>query len=56
MEEAGIGSSVTQNIGLIINVGGKYQGMQTTYVLGRPTVNEERTIGLVECFIVPLPP
>jgi len=56
MEEAGIGSGVTQNTRLIINVGGEYQGLQSTYVLGQPSVNEERTIALVECFSVPLPP
>jgi len=56
MEEAGIGSGVTQNTRLIINVGGEYQGLQTTYVLGQPSVNEERTVALVECFSVPLPP
>ena len=56
MEEAGIGSGVTQNTRLIINVGGKYHGLQTTYVLGQPSVNEERTIASVECFSVPLPP
>lgn len=48
MEEAGIGSGTTQNTRLIINVGGKYQKLQTTYVLGQPTVNEERTIASVE--------
>lgn len=56
MEEAGIGSGVTQNTRLIINVGGEYQGLQTTYVLGQPSVNEERTTAFVECFSVPLPP
>lgn len=56
MEEAGIGSGATQNTRLIINVGGKYQSLQTMYVLGQPTVNEERTIASVECFSVPLPP
>lgn len=56
MEEAGIGSGATQNTRLIINVGGEYQRLQTTYVLGQPTVNEERTIAVVECFSVPLPP
>ena len=56
MEEAGIGSGTTQNTRLIINVGGKYQALQTTYVLGQPTLNEERTIASVECFSVPLPP
>jgi hypothetical protein len=56
MEEAGIGSGVTQNTRLIINVAGKYQALQTTYVLGQPSVNEERTVAFVECFSVPLPP
>ncbi|KAL8790927.1 MAG: hypothetical protein Q9213_000352 [Squamulea squamosa] len=56
MEEAGIGSGVTQNTRLIINVGGKYRSLQTTYVLGQPSVNEERTMASVECFSVPLPP
>lgn len=56
MEEAGIGSGVTQNTRLIFNVGGKYEGLQTVYVLGQPTLNEERTIATVECFSVPLPP
>jgi len=56
LEEAGIGSGGTQTTRLIISVGGKYQRLQTTYVLGQPTVNEERTIALVECFSVPLPP
>ncbi|OCK74286.1 hypothetical protein K432DRAFT_470314 [Lepidopterella palustris CBS 459.81] len=46
MEETVIGSGVTQNTRLIINVGGKYQGLQTTYVLGQPSVNEDRTIAL----------
>ena len=56
LEEAGIGSGKAQNTRLIINVGGKYQGLQTAYVLGQPVVNEERTVVLVECFSVPLPP
>ena len=56
MEESGIGSGATQNTRLIINVGGKYQSLQTMYVLGQPTVNEERTIASVECFSVPLSP
>ena len=56
MEESGVGSSVTQNTRLIINVGGKYEGLQSEYVLGQPTLNEERTIASVECFSVPLPP
>jgi hypothetical protein len=56
MEEAGIGTGVTQNTRLNINVGGQYQALQTTYVLGQPSVNEERSVALVECFSVPLPP
>lgn len=56
MEEAGIGSGVTQNTRLIINVGGMYEGLQSMYVLGQPSVNEERTVAMVECFSVPLPP
>lgn len=56
MEEDGIGSGVTQNTRLRIDVGGEYRGLQTTYVLGQPSVNEERTVALVECFSVPLPP
>ena len=34
MEEAGIGSGATQNTRLIIIVGGKYESLQTMYVLG----------------------
>ena len=56
MDEDGIGSGVTQNTRLSINVGGKYQALQTTYVLGQPSVSEDRTVALVECFSVPLPP
>lgn len=56
MEEDGIGTGITQNTRLNINVGGKYQALQTTYVLGQPSVNEERTVAYVECFSVPLPP
>lgn len=56
MEEAGIGSGATQNTRLIINVGGEYEGLQSMYVLGQPSVNEERTVASVECFSVPLPP
>ncbi|EFE40998.1 hypothetical protein TRV_04290 [Trichophyton verrucosum HKI 0517] len=55
IEESGIGSGATQNTRLIIQVGGKYQGLQTMYVLGQPTVNEARTVASVECFSIPLP-
>ncbi|RAH49628.1 uncharacterized protein BO66DRAFT_314352 [Aspergillus aculeatinus CBS 121060] len=55
IEESGIGTGGTQNTRLIIQVGGKYRNLQTMYVLGQPTVNEARTVALVECFGVPLP-
>jgi hypothetical protein len=55
IEETGIGSGATQNTRLIIQVGGKYQGLQTVYVLGQPSVNAARTVASVECFSVPLP-
>ncbi|KAF3484363.1 uncharacterized protein GIQ15_03687 [Arthroderma uncinatum] len=55
IEESGIGSGATQNTRLIIQVGGKYQGLQSLYVLGQPTVNEARTVASVECFSIPLP-
>lgn len=56
LEETGIGSGAAQNTRMIINVGGKYQGLQTLYVLGQPSVNAEGTIATVQCFSVPLPP
>lgn len=56
LEKSGIGSGVTQTARVVINVGGEYQGLQTMYVLGQPSVNEERTIASVDCFSVPLPP
>ena len=55
IEETGVGSGATQNTRLIIQVGGKYKGLQSIYVLGQPSVNEARTVALVECFSVPLP-
>ena len=55
LEESGIGSGSTQNTRLIIQVGGEYQGLQSMYVLGQPSVNEARTVASVECFSVPLP-
>ena len=56
MEEDGIGSGLVQNTRLTINVEGKYKALQTTYVLGQPSVSEDRTVAYVECFSVPLPP
>jgi hypothetical protein len=56
MQEDGIGSGRVQNTRLTINVGGKYQALQTMYVLGRRSVSEDRTVAYVECFSVPLPP
>uniref|UniRef100_UPI003BEF4C47 DUF3237 protein n=1 Tax=Aspergillus TaxID=5052 RepID=UPI003BEF4C47 len=50
IEEDGIGSSATQNTRLIIQVGGKYADLQKMYVLGQPSVNEERTVATVECW------
>lgn len=55
IEEAGIGSTTTQNTRLIIQVSGKYEGLQQLYVLRQPTLNEDRTVGQVECWSVPLP-
>ncbi|KAE8389868.1 hypothetical protein ETB97_012357 [Aspergillus alliaceus] len=55
IEETGIGSPATQNTRLIIQVSGKYEGLQKLYILGQPSVNEERTVGQVECWSVPLP-
>lgn len=55
IEEAGIGFTATQNTHLIIQVSGKYEGLQQLYILGQPTLNEERTVGRVECWSVPLP-
>jgi hypothetical protein len=55
IEETGVGTGSTQNTRLIIQVGGKYQGLQSIYVLGQPSVNEARTVASVECFSVPLP-
>ncbi|KAJ5915843.1 hypothetical protein N7454_010984 [Penicillium verhagenii] len=55
IEEVGIGSTATQNTRLIIQVSGKYAELQNLYILGQPSVNEERTVGQVECWSVPLP-
>ncbi|RMZ87294.1 hypothetical protein DV736_g5490, partial [Chaetothyriales sp. CBS 134916] len=56
IEESGIGSGATQTTRLIIDVGGKYEGLRRIYVLGQPVVNKERTLASVDCFGVPLPP
>lgn len=56
MEESGIGSAAVQNTRLTINVGGEYEALQRMYILGQPSLNEEKTIASVECFCVPLPP
>ena len=55
LEETGVGSGAAQSTRLVINVGGKYHGLQAEYLLGQPRVNEERTIASVDCFSVPLP-
>ncbi|RMZ78738.1 hypothetical protein DV737_g3764, partial [Chaetothyriales sp. CBS 132003] len=56
IEESGIGSGAAQTTRLVIDVGGKYEGLRRIYVLGQPVVNQERTLASVDCFGVPLPP
>jgi hypothetical protein len=56
MEESGLGSTAVQNTRLSINVGGKYEALQTTYVLGQPSLNADKTLASVHCFSIPLPP
>jgi len=55
MEEAGIGRLGVQNTRLIINVGGEYEQLQSLYILGQPSLNDDKTLASVECFSVPLP-
>jgi hypothetical protein len=44
IEESRIRSGATQNTRLIIQVGGKYEDLQSIYVLGQPSVNEACTV------------
>jgi hypothetical protein len=55
IEESGLGSGPIQNTRLIVQVDGKYEGLQNLYILGQPAVNAERTVASVECFNIPLP-
>ncbi|RYP60586.1 hypothetical protein DL770_009962 [Monosporascus sp. CRB-9-2] len=55
IEELGFGPGLVQNTRAIIQVGGKYQGLQSLYVLGQVSINEDRTAASAELFSVPLP-
>lgn len=55
IEESGIGTTPSQSTRLIIHVGGQYADLQSIYILAQPTLNEDHTEVLVECFSVPLP-
>lgn len=55
IEQSGVGTSAVQNARLDIQVGGKYESLQRTYVLAEPTVNATRDAVSLKCWTVPLP-
>ncbi|ROV88548.1 hypothetical protein VMCG_10381 [Cytospora schulzeri] len=55
IEQSGVGTSAVQNARLDIQVGGKYENLQRTYVIAEPTVNAARTAVSLNCWTLPLP-
>lgn len=53
VEELGFGPGFSQNTRMVVQVGGKYQGLQSQYIIGQVSINEERTAATVEFFTVP---
>lgn len=55
IEQSGVGTSAVQNARLDIQVAGKYENLQRTYVIAQPTINAARTAVSLVCWTVPLP-
>ncbi|KAJ3548089.1 hypothetical protein NM208_g1173 [Fusarium decemcellulare] len=56
VQETGVGPQAGQNTRLQIAVGGKYKKLQSSFIIGQPSMNKARTEVTVPCFDVPLAP
>ena len=56
VRESGVGPQPGQNTRLEIAVGGQYSDLQSSFIIGQPTINKARDAVSVNCFNVSLPP